>query len=417
MRLLVSQLWFWDNNTKNDFREEKDCKYIAEKEDSMKVLIFRTNGNVVNLKTYNLQEIGIAKALQMRGIDCDVMYYGGKKPTHDEMVDFQGRSIKVIWANGFSIAGNGFFPKVGEILNKYDIIQVCEYDQLFSRYIAFFSKYKDRVCMTHGPYYNITNKKYNLKINLLDKLWIPKKQKESTWCFAKSIYAKDFLKKRGFKRVIVTGVGLDIDRFEYSDQIPPNEIVNELTRFKDGNHLLLYIGQISERRNTIFLIEMMKKMKEISPDIKLAIIGDGLSNYKNKCLKLIDDYNLRDRIYYTPQIVQEQVPYLYNIADVFLLPTYYEIFGMVMLEAMYFRTPFITTDNGGSITVIKNMENGCILPLDVNEWVKTIISLITNSEQARLLAENEHITIVEKYTWNQVVEGMVNAYKSILDQR
>ena len=58
---------------------------------------------------------------------------------------------------------------------------------------------------------------------------------------------------------------------------------------------------------------------------------------------------------------QKYLSDVYNLADFFLLPTKYEIFGMVLLEAMYYKTVVLTTDNGGSSTLIDNGRNGYIL--------------------------------------------------------
>ncbi|WP_026510173.1 glycosyltransferase family 4 protein [Butyrivibrio sp. LC3010] len=380
----------------------------------MRVLIFRTNGNIVNLKTYNLQEIGIAKALISKGIECDVMYYGGNAPTHEDIIQYEDSHIRVIWAKGFSIAGNGFFPNVGEILKEYDIIQVCEYDQLFSRYLAFFSKYKKRVCMTHGPYYNVTNRKYNLKIKLIDRLWIPRKAKENIWMFAKSNYAKEFLSERGFKKIAVTGVGLDIKRFDGNETAKKGKVVKDLEEFKQNDRLLLYIGQISERRNIIFLLNTFKELSKDIPNCKLAILGDGPEDYKEACKKEISKLGIEKSIYYAQKVPQDQVPLIYRMSDLFLLPTNYEIFGMVMLEAMFFGTPFLTTDNGGSATVIKDGENGFILPLDVERWCVTIKELLSNRDKAKAISMKAHETIVQDYTWDKIVNKMVDAYHQIL---
>ena len=379
----------------------------------MKTLIFRTNGNVVNLKTYNLQEIGIAKALRDYNIECDIMYYGGNNSTREEYIRYRDNKIKIIWAKGYNFAGNGVFINIGKYLDQYDIIQVCEYDQLYSRYLAFFSRYKNKVCMTHGPYYNKTNIKYNIKIGIVDRLWVPEKQKKNTWFFAKSVYAKEFLEKRGFEKVVVTGVGLDIERFK--DISKENEIIEKIKRFKGNDDLLLYIGQISERRNILFIIELMNELKKKIPNIKLVIVGNGEKKYKNSCFNRIEKLKLADDIYYAEGIEQNQLSSLYKLASAFLLPTKYEIFGMVMLEAMYFGIPLITTDNGGAITVINNGENGFILPLDSEKWVNTIYSIIYDKEKARIISIKERETIIRYYSWNNIVRKMLAEYDYILN--
>ena len=67
-----------------------------------------------------------------------------------------------------------------------------------------------------------------------------------------------------------------------------------------------------------------------------------------------------------------------------LLPTEYEIFGMVLLEAMYYKTVVLTTQNGGSSTLIQNGLNGYIMQIENGwEWANTILSILTMKEKWR----------------------------------
>ncbi len=383
----------------------------------MKVLIFRTGGNVVNISSYNLQEIGMARALHKEGIECDVLYYGGNKPTTEELLTYPDCTIRVIWARGFSVAGNGIFPFVSKILKQYDVIQVSEYDQLFTRYVAFFSRYKNRACLMHGPYYNESNYKYNLKIKLMDRIWIPTQRKESIWCFAKSVYAQEFLNIRGFNKVVTTGIGLDFERFEGHESITPDEKINKIAEFKDKNKLLLYIGQISDRRSIMFLIDVIAEMKKTNKNIKMVLVGNGEEGYKSACLQHIKDLKLEDNILYIESITQEQIPLLYNMANIFLLPSKYEIFGMVMLEAMYFRVPVITTDHGGSISVIENNINGFVLPLNIPLWSKKIEELISNDLLRETVGDNSKRTIITYNSWDYIVNKMIPIYEKITSEK
>lgn len=206
---------------------------------------------------------------------------------------------------------------------------------------------------------------------------------------------------------------MDIDKFGNCDSDIQSEMEKEIRAFKGTDRLLLYIGQISDRRSTLFLINLMGELVKKDLQIKLLIIGNGQKRYKQKCLSLIKKLELEEKIYYRESITQNQVSCLYKLADIFVFPTKYEIFGMVMLEAMYFGLPVITTDNGGSSTVIHDNQNGYILPLVINEWINKIIELKGSSEVKRI-GEAAHRTIIEHYTWSEVVKEMVNAYEDIL---
>ena len=103
-------------------------------------------------------------------------------------------------------------------------------------------------------------------------------------------------------------------------------------------------------------------------------MGKGKENYKKLVFEKIRQYGLEQNVIYFDNLQQKDIANLYKIADIFILPSQYEIFGMVLLEAMYFGLPVLTTLNGGSSTLIKNEENGFICELDEKEkWERALV--------------------------------------------
>lgn len=377
----------------------------------MRILLFRTNGNVLDINRYNSQELGLAKALRRQGIECDIAYYSAHS-TKTQNYKVNNGNIKIYWIKGINIAGNGFFFKIDNILNQYDIIQVSEYDQIISIKLAFFSKYRNKVVIYHGPYLTEYNKKYQLKCKVIDRIPLSKNRKGKIQCFAKSILAKEFLQMRGFKNVLVTGVGLDTERL-----VNPSYITGEVRNIlkeMDKGFTLLYIGNIEPRRNIKFMINLMKKVCDCKIDANLIIVGSGNEEYQNECLELIEKYSLQNRIKIFGKVPQEQISVIYEKADIFLLPTSYEIYGMVMMEAMYYGLPVITTRNGGSLTVIKNKVNGCIEELNEQKWFDSINELYTDFNKRYSIGENARKTILNMFTWDSIVRKIIPIYEKMV---
>ncbi|NCT37354.1 glycosyltransferase [Bacillus sp. EB93] len=90
--------------------------------------------------------------------------------------------------------------------------------------------------------------------------------------------------------------------------------------------------------------------------------------------------------------------------NLFLFPTSYDIFGMVLLESMYFRLPVISTFNGGSQSLI-NQNNGVVLNnLDENKWVETVYDLIINQDSKNELGKKAQEQIINSFTWDKIVK-------------
>ena len=137
------------------------------------------------------------------------------------------------------------------------------------------------------------------------------------------------------------------------------------------------MGAISDRKNFPFLIQVFKEINKMHPDIKLVIVGKGDRSYIKKYTKDLDKQQ-RESIKFAGAVDNKQLRYIYPLAKVFLLPSKQEIFGMVLLEAMYLGTPVVSSLNGGSKTMINTDENGIVIEdYDVDKWVEAINKYLT----------------------------------------
>ncbi|MGN0155690.1 MAG: hypothetical protein ACI39N_00445, partial [Lachnospiraceae bacterium] len=90
----------------------------------MKILIVRTFPNIIDPSSYNIQEIGLAKALTRKGHECGIVLYYGKNEDTIEKTEVacedEKREITIYRLHGFSLLKNGFFPSLHKIIKEYD---------------------------------------------------------------------------------------------------------------------------------------------------------------------------------------------------------------------------------------------------------------------------------------------------------
>ena len=302
------------------------------------------------------------------------------------------------------ILNNAFFEKkLYDIIKNYDIIQTAEYDQLAN--IKLRKKLKDKLIIYHGPYASKYTKKYNIKCILSDFLIFFNKEYKNTVCLTKSNLATQFLKNKGFTNVKTIGVGLDTDRFIKNG-------ANKESKPEYQGKNLLYIGKIEDRRNPLLLLEILNKIED---NIKLIVIGNGNRKYLKKFEENIKKYNLEKRIIYKSKMEQRELRKIYENNNVFLFPSKYEIFGMVLLEAMYFNNIVISSVNGGSTTLIKDKINGYIIDgFDVDKLVLKINEIISDKNNKDVMVKASN-TIKQEYTWDKLVNKFIKGYKESID--
>ena len=370
--------------------------------------------DVLNISNYNSQEIGLAKALIRKGHQCDIVLYTDKKEISIQKMNMEnGKAITIYWMPARKILKNCIYDKrLYELVKKYDVIQSTEYDQVGNLKLQKVTD--NHMAIYHGPYQSYYPKIYNRKCLIIDFLYSFFPQFKNVQLIAKSNLAEKFLNKKGFKKVESIGVGLDAARFETVHE--PNDIVRKLIseKHKKNYKYLLYIGKIEDRRNIFFMIDILSKLSLEDKNIRLVLIGKG-EKYLKKCLHYARSLNVDENIIYHDPMKQEELANLYRCCDVFFFPSKYEIFGMVLLEAMYFGLPVITTMNGGSITLIKDQETGIICDLnDVNSWCESIMNLFKDQKLRDKISVNSSKLIKENYTWDALSDKFVKVYESIL---
>lgn len=379
----------------------------------MRILILRTTPNKISLKNYNLQEFGLAKAMIRKGHQCDVGYYCGKEKDHVQKILFDGdKVLKVLWLHGFGAMYEGIYPSLGKYVKNYDIIQVGGYVGLTSCWLNIFAK--NKTVNYNGLYYCQDNAGDIKKARVFDKTLLKLQNKKNMVVATKSVVATNYLKEKGIENVTTIGVGLDLDNLVRStDGIQTNEFTDTIKN-STFSKKLLYVGVLEKRRNIPFLLEIFKKTSEKLPNSGLVLIGKGKPEYVSMCMKKIEELGIKDKVIYRESLEQKYMPDVYQACDAFLLPTRYEIFGMVLLEAMYYGLPVFTTYNGGSSTLM-NRDNGIVIDsMDVNEWGEKIIQVLTDENRCREMGKSAHKTIAENYTWDALADKFLEVYKQRL---
>lgn len=369
----------------------------------MNVLIIRSGPYQVNLNSYNLQELGLAAALSQKCGRCDVMYYH-KKKNFEQIVEKNGQKITIYWRKGVRLLRSGIYPQVlkKEFLDKYDVVIVSEYSQIMSYLV---SKRHKNTFVYNGPYYNLF--KLPFLEPIYDFLFCKRLNKNIRIFFCKTDMAAKYIAKKGLFNTVTVGVGLDTSEFEAERKIDENTL--SLLRKMDDHRNLLYVGSIIPRKNVGLIIQafgLLKKCRGFE-DVQLVIVGKGDRKYMNKCLMSITD-NVKKDIIWCEYIKNAQLKYIYKSAYAFLLPSILEIFGMVLLESMYYGLPVISSKSAGADTLIQNKKNGIIIEnFDEKNWTSAMQTLLEDASFAKKLGDNASSSISENYMWDSVAEKMV----------
>lgn len=385
----------------------------------MKILLIRNFPTYmsVNHNKYNIQEVGLAKALVRKGHICDILFWTGIKEEDIIVPVEKNNKVTIFYRHGITVLKNTVYSKCTKLFENYDILQPCEYNQIQSWILA--RKYPHKTVIFHGPYYSSFNWKYNLVCRVFDYIFLSRYCKLKTRFIAKSRMAYEFLVNKGilYDNVKTIGVGIDIQMLSCEKE--SNQEYLYLSMKKDINIIkFLYVGCFEERRDILFIIKTFYKINQRIKNTKLYLVGNGERKYVKKVFDLIDILGLKKFVVWQDTIEQKHLADIYIEADFFMIPTEYEIFGMVLLEAMYYKTVVLTTHNGGSSMLIDNRENGLIFDDKYPEiWAEHIIKLCNRPEKIEKMKRLASEKIRSSFTWDRLVDNFIYEYERLINYK
>ena len=382
-----------------------------------KILLVRSTPSAVNFDAYNLQQLGIGKCFVQKGFDYDFITFKAREPRKDfvfyESNGCRARCIELPREKFFNWGINRSIC-TKEYLSKYDLIICQEYYQLETYLISCNS---DKVIMYTGPYYNMFSPRFFSPI--FDALYTKKINKQIKRKFTKSVLAYEFMEKKGYTGLETVGVALDTTRFENVEILPETQ---KLVDFMTENRCLLYVGRLSSRKNYPFLLEVYQKILEKEPDIKLVTVGKSRASAIRKKYfgKKDEDYaisceaklseEVKRGIYHLDRLENPQLKFIYPLAKAFLLPSILEIFGMVLLEAMYLGAPIVSSENGGSLTLMADGTCGQIIKeFDSDKWADAIIRYLDDEEYVKKVVAAGKKKLETTYNWDTIVDRFLDA--------
>lgn len=207
--------------------------------------------------------------------------------------------------------------------------------------------------------------------------------------------------------------------FKAYNTVDINYYKNECLRHKDKksillkennikqNKCILYVGQLTARKGLKTLLDAFKKINIDDSGIALLIVGEG--GQKQKYIDYCSSNDI-DNVYFLGYKAIDELPKYYSIADVFILPSLSEVWGLVINEAMACSLPIITTNYvGASEDLVLNGQNGYIVNSNDSEDLYTKIKSIITNDNLKNQMEMQSLEIINKYTLLNSANGFVDA--------
>ncbi|MGB9978580.1 glycosyltransferase family 4 protein [Methanobacterium sp.] len=226
------------------------------------------------------------------------------------------------------------------------------------------------------------------------------KKVDQFFCLSK-LEKKEFSK---YGSAIIQPMGIDFNKFKPIKK----EIALKKIGLENKNYIL-YVGRIDEVKGIKYLIKGFKDIIH-NNNVNLIIAGEG--PYKPEIVSLIENLGISERVEFLGFVKNENLPYLYNVADVTVSPSLWEAYPVVPMESLACKIPLITTNVGAIPEITDHFKGGYqIVPMHDSNTISCALKEVISEKISKSDIDREN---GQKYhDWDSIIKNTVAVYDKL----
>ncbi|WP_104696969.1 MULTISPECIES: glycosyltransferase [unclassified Helicobacter] len=338
----------------------------------------------------------ICDALSQRGIVCDVLCSNSKLQSKKEKTPY-GATIYRTPSFG-KVASTSITPQMittlRKLISSYDIIHLHFPDPM-AVLALFLSPHKNKTIILHW-HSDIIKQKFLLNFFLPLQKWILNRSNLIITTSENYIHQSPFLSPYKNKCIAIP-IGIHLPEISPSNNYS-----------KDYNRILS-VGRLVPLKGFEYLIESLQYLPK---NFYLEIVGDGI--YKQTLQDLIKRLNLQNRVFLVGKKTKEEISSFYAQSGIFVLPSLQESYGIVLVEALSFGLPIISTKliPSGSDFINQDGKTGLVVPpKDPRAIANSILKISKNYD---FFSINARCRYEKLFTKNQMIQTLVDTYHKLI---
>lgn len=214
------------------------------------------------------------------------------------------------------------------------------------------------------------------------------------------------------ERVQVVHPGVDIDRFNSPDREACRRETRKRYGIGEADTVILFVGMNFELKGLDNLMAAMAltRAKHPSGGLKLLVVGKGNETKYNR---LAQRLGIEQDVVFTG-VLKEHIEQVYLASDLFAMPSGFDTFGMVVLEAMAASLPVIISGTVGAKDLVKDGSNGFIVDREDADLMHSRIEFMLDAEKRGKMGK-EAYRVATHNTWDCVADRVLKLYQGIED--
>ena len=210
---------------------------------------------------------------------------------------------------------------------------------------------------------------------------------------------------------IVVPHGLDLSEYE---SLPEQGTFR--TRYPEtiGKKIVLFFGRLNFKKGLDLLVRAFASVAQVRDDVHLVLAGPNNESFGGKVRVWLKEEGVFDRAIFTGMLLGKDKLAVLRDADMFVLPSYSENFGISVVEAMACGVPVVISDKVNIWREVAASGAGKVASCDADRFAEIISELLDNPEAAKEMGEKGKALVKERYQWSSVALALEDAYRSIV---
>ena len=212
------------------------------------------------------------------------------------------------------------------------------------------------------------------------------------------------------ERIGIIPCGVNLELFQ-----PMNKEMAKQQLGFANDKVILFVGRIEPLKGIDQLLRAMPNLQNGQGPRLVIVGGDKNSQYEIARLQELSlDLHISGSVIFPGNIKQDGLPYFYSAADVCVIPSYYESFGLVALESLACGTPVVATDVGDLKSVIRPGETGYVVTDNTPHHLTDKIALLLSRPSSDTTSALSIRASVSKFSWVNIAEMIAREFQQVL---
>jgi D-inositol-3-phosphate glycosyltransferase len=229
----------------------------------------------------------------------------------------------------------------------------------------------------------------------------------------------EWLYKADMRKVYVVPPGVNVGHFY---PIPVDE-ARQFIGLTPEARMILFVGRIEPLKGLDTLIKAVAclRVRDLAEPVHLAVIGgdpdaapEVMSDEMARIQRMCDDLTLGKMVAFLGKRSQDTLPYYYSAAEAVIMPSHYESFGLVALEAMACGTPVIASQVGGLAFLVQDGVTGYHVPDEDDQALCEKLTALLGDASLRMILGRNAVQYAQNYAWEKIAAQIVEIYNDVI---